>query len=123
MFTARRQASNSDSDEDVYGGARGRDFRKKQRRLLNASGRDTPTHGEVRFSTRRAAKVSNYNEDEEHGFSEEDDSENHTPNYWAGGAEEYASAIDLVLNHRVVEGKGPIIMLSGTNMHLLTNII
>ncbi|KAL1306662.1 hypothetical protein AAFC00_005335 [Neodothiora populina] len=101
--TRQPTASNSDSDSDTYGGARGRDFAKKhRRRLQGASSRGTPTTSEVRFSTRRAAKVTTYNEDDGDDFEEEDDSENLTPNYWAS-AENDAPAIDIVLNHRLIE--------------------
>ena len=60
----------------------------------------------MRFSTRKAAKVTNYNEDDGLGLSEED-TENMTPNYWTY-AEDVGPAIDSVLNHRFkedVEGK------------------
>lgn len=112
--------SAADSNEDdVYGGARGRDFARKHRRKLQAaSGGGTPNLGEVRFSTRRAAKVTNYNEDDEDPFSE-DESEM-TPNYWAVDPEEEAAAIDVVLNHRIMEGKGECLLstLSGVLMLL-----
>lgn len=75
---------------------------KKQRRrlLLSAAGLTPPTHAEVRFSTRKAAKVSNYNEDDDDMFSE-DETDMMTPNYWAVGADENVPAIDAVLNHRL----------------------
>lgn len=57
----------------------------------------------MRFSTRRAAKVTNYNENDGDSF-DEDDSENMTPSYWAT-AEDNTPAIDIVLNHRLSEGK------------------
>jgi len=101
---AKRIADASGSDDDVYGGARGKEFAKRHRRLQAASGRDTPTHAEVRFSTRRAAKVSNYNEDGEDMF-EESDTENMTPNYWVTAQEDVGPAIDVVLHHRLQEGK------------------
>ncbi|KAK4898562.1 hypothetical protein LTR28_001606, partial [Elasticomyces elasticus] len=94
----------SQSDSDTYGGAKGRSFAKKHRKLQAVtSGRATPSQGEVRFSTRRAAKVSTYNEDDDHMFSEEEDSEMVTPAYNEGADEEVA-AIDIVLNHRRKEG-------------------
>jgi chromodomain-helicase-DNA-binding protein 1 len=58
----------------------------------------------VRFSTRRAAAKTNYNEDDDLGLSEED-TENLTPNYWAY-ADDNTPAIDQVLNHRLKEGAG-----------------
>lgn len=99
-------SSRSESEDDTYGGQRGRTFAKKQRQRLQAvaSGRDTPNLSEVRFSTRRAAKVATYNEDDDLGLSEED-TENMTPNYWTY-VEDNAPAIDQVLNHRLKEGAG-----------------
>lgn len=95
-----------DSEEDdVYGGAKGRSFAKKHRRQkqASASGAGTPSIGEVRFSTRQAAKVTNYNEEDDYGLSEED-TENLTPNHWV--VEQTGPAVDTVLNHRLVEGAG-----------------
>lgn len=99
-------SSRSESEDDTYGGQRGRTFAKKQRQRLQAvaSGRDTPNLSEVRFSTRRAAKVATYNEDDDLGLSEED-TENMTPNYWTY-VEDNTPAIDQVLNHRLKEGAG-----------------
>lgn len=71
-----------------------------------ASGGDTPQLSEVRFSTRRAAKVANYNEDDGYGLSEEDDTENLTPNYYYAYEEDNSPAIDAILNHRLKEGAG-----------------
>jgi len=54
----------------------------------------------VRFSTRRAAKVSTYNENDEDDEDEED-SDVLTPNYWTGDAvDENVPAIDIILKHR-----------------------
>ena len=94
-------------EDDTYGGQRGRTFAKKHRQKLQqvaASGGDTPNLSEIRFSTRRAAKVQNYNEDDGLGLSEEDD-DTTTPNYWTY-AEDTSPAIDVVLNHRLKEGVG-----------------
>lgn len=98
----------TESDQDTYGGQRGRTFAKKQRQKLQgvASGSGTPQLGEVRFSSRRAAKVTTYNEDENFDNFEEEDTENVTPNDWTYVEEENTPAIDLILNHRVVEGVG-----------------
>ncbi|KAK4508468.1 hypothetical protein PRZ48_002207 [Zasmidium cellare] len=103
-----RPASHSGSEseeDDTYGGQRGRTFAKKHRQKMQAiaSGGGTPQLSEVRFSTRRAAKVTNYNEEEDLGLSDEEDTENMTPNYWTYTEEETA-AIDQVLNHRLKEG-------------------
>jgi chromodomain-helicase-DNA-binding protein 1 len=70
-----------------------------------ASGSGTPQLGDVRFSTRRAAKVTNYNEDDEHDFSEED-SENATPNHWVAAVEDESAAIDAVLTHKLKDTAG-----------------
>jgi len=56
----------------------------------------------VRFSTRRGAKVTNYNEDDNLGLSDED-TEEMTPNH-TYAYEDDAPAIDAVLNHRLKEG-------------------
>ena len=58
----------------------------------------------MRFSTRRAAAKTNYNEDDDLGLSEED-TENLTPNYWAY-VDDNTPAIDQVLNHRLKDGAG-----------------
>jgi chromodomain-helicase-DNA-binding protein 1 len=61
-----KSASLSESESDVYGSTRRKPTTKKQRRQHLQGGSDSgPTYGEVRFSTRKAAKVSNYNEDED----------------------------------------------------------
>lgn len=104
--TASGQTSAQDeSEDDTYGGQRGRTFAKKHRKRLQAvaSGGGTPDLSEVRFSSRRAAKVANYNEDDGLNLSEED-TENLTPAYWT--YEDTGPAIDQVLNHRLKEGAG-----------------
>ena len=77
---------------------------KKQRRHLQASASSIPTYAEIRFSTRKAAKVSNYNEDDDDEMFIEDEPENLTPNYWAAGGDDDVPAIDAVLNHRLRDG-------------------
>ena len=88
---------------DAYSGPRRRrgNSKKQQRRLLHSVLDSAPTHGEVRFSTRKAAKVSNYNEDDDDEFN--DELETLTPNYWPTGPDENVPAIDAVLNHRLRE--------------------
>ncbi|KAI9819916.1 MAG: hypothetical protein M1827_006486 [Pycnora praestabilis] len=100
--TIQTPSDSESSEADVYGGARSRGLSKKQRRRQLQSGAAlAPTHAEVRFSTRRAAgKVSNYNEDDDDMFNEEE-SEMLTPNYYAAGNEEDVSGIDAILNHRL----------------------
>ncbi|KAJ5246886.1 Chromodomain helicase hrp3 [Penicillium chermesinum] len=95
-------ASGSDSDE--YGGKRARASQAK-RRLKQAAVME-PSHAEVRFSTRNAAKVSNYNEDEDDSIFEEDADEL-APNYWGSYEEDTRPAVDVVLNHRLKEGVDP----------------
>jgi chromodomain-helicase-DNA-binding protein 1 len=77
--------------------------KKKNRRPVESDSL-APSHAEVRFSTRRAAKISNYNEDDEDGFSE--DEAMLTPNYSATGPAENVPAIDIVLNHRLKDETG-----------------
>lgn len=100
-------AQSGSEEDDTYGGQRGRSFAKKQRQKLQAmtSGSGTPQLGEVRFSSRRAAKVTNYNEDENFDLSDED-TENMTPNNWTYVEEDTSPAIDQILNHRLKDGAG-----------------
>lgn len=96
--------SDSDSDIDAYGGSRRAFAAKKQQRRLQQPARDiTPAHGEVRFSTRRAAKVSNYNEDDDDMFDDEADILQ-TGYYYV--EEDNSRAIDVVLNHRLRDDAG-----------------
>lgn len=92
-------------EDDVYGGAKGRSFARKHRRQkqASASGTGTPQVGEVRFSTRQAAKVTNYNEEDDYGLSEED-TQDVTPSNWV--VEQAGPSVDTVLNHRLNEGAG-----------------
>ncbi|KAF2765047.1 hypothetical protein EJ03DRAFT_280835 [Teratosphaeria nubilosa] len=102
-FSERPSSPDRDTEEDdTYGGQRGRTFAKKQRQLM-ASGRGTPQLSEVRFSTRRAAKVTNYNEDDNLGLSDEDEDTEMTPAYHYVQEDE-GPAIDIVLNHRLKDG-------------------
>lgn len=98
-------SSGSESDSDTYVGGRRDILTKKQRRhqLQVAAGLAPPSQSEVRFSTRRSNKVTNYNEDEEDG--EEDDELVVTPNYYAAGVEDDTPAIDVVLNHEMLEDR------------------
>ena len=70
---------------------------------MQAGSDSGPVHGEVRFSTRKAAKVSNYNEDDDDMF-DEDETEMLTPSYWITGSEENTPAIDAILKHRLLDG-------------------
>ena len=96
-----RSPSDSESDIDAYGGSRrALAVKKQQRRSLQPARDPTPAHGEVRFSTRKAAKVSNYNEDDDDMFDDEADL---VPQSAWAAPEEDVLAIDAVLNHRLRE--------------------
>lgn len=99
-------SSDSASESDVYMASRRKASKKKPRRPQTHAESDSgPTYGEVRFSTRRAAKVSNYNEDDEDMFEEEEEEANgFTPNYCAAATDQNVPAIDAILNHRLREG-------------------
>ncbi|WPG99478.1 chromodomain helicase hrp3 [Acrodontium crateriforme] len=90
-------------DDDTYGGQRGRTFAKKHRQKLQAgnSGRGTPQLSEVRFSTRKAAKVTSYNDDDDELGLSDDDTEM-TPAYYYV-EEDNSPAVDAILNHRLKE--------------------
>ena len=90
--------SDNDSESDAYGGRRAKLTKKQRQRFLSAG--STPLHDNVRFSTRRAGKVSTYNEDEDDGIFDEDDPDQLTPAYYAE-VEDNSPAIDIVLNHRL----------------------
>ncbi|KAL9613639.1 MAG: hypothetical protein Q9167_001815 [Letrouitia subvulpina] len=94
---ARRiiESDSEGSESDIQGGAR-------KRRRRTASAQDSPpTHGEVRFSTRKAAKVSNYNEDDDDIF---DDDEDMLPQYqYSTMPGEVVPEVDIVLKHRLRE--------------------
>ncbi|ETN36256.1 uncharacterized protein HMPREF1541_08533 [Cyphellophora europaea CBS 101466] len=91
--------SDGDSGSDAYGGRRGKLTKKQKQRFLSANNL-APSHAEVRFSTRRSGKVSNYNEDEDDDMFDEDDPDQLTPAYWVE-EEDNTPAIDMVLNHRL----------------------
>ncbi|PGH15552.1 hypothetical protein AJ79_02334 [Helicocarpus griseus UAMH5409] len=94
--------SQSDSESDEYQ-VRNRTSKTKRRRTAQSSDNLIPAHAEVRFSTRRANRVSNYNEDDDdHEF--EDESEMMTPAEWTNTVDESIPAIDIVLNHRFKDG-------------------
>lgn len=101
------QSSFSESDSDEYGGPRARANRTRRRRLTQTASSREPTHAEVRFSTRNASRVSNYNEDDDDDDLLEDDPEDMTQNYWVNAEEDDRPAVDLVLNHRFKEGVNP----------------
>ncbi|CAI7640933.1 unnamed protein product [Penicillium crustosum] len=101
-------SSLSESDSDEYGGKSARASKARRRRLQQTASYE-PSMGEVRFSTRTAKKVSNYNEDDEEDEAMfEEDPEDLAPNYWAESyVEDTRPAVDVVLNHRLKEGIDP----------------
>jgi len=95
-------ASHSDSDDVYVTNKKHLTKRLKRRQHEVANGLAPPTFAEVRFSTRRGAKVMNYNEIDDDDF-DEDESEMVTPNY-SGVVESNEPKIDVVLNHRLKKG-------------------
>ncbi|GAB1212720.1 hypothetical protein ATERTT37_001867 [Aspergillus terreus] len=100
------QSFSDESDSDEYGPSRARSSKAKRRRLLQTSLNNPPSHAEVRFSTRNASRVSNYNEDDDDSMFE-DDAEELTQNYWVNTVEDDRPAVDVVLNHRLKAGVDP----------------
>jgi chromodomain-helicase-DNA-binding protein 1 len=100
------RATGSDSESDGYVNAKKNipTRKERQRQLLVAEGRLPPSQAEVRFSARRTAQRTNYNEDGEDSFEEEEDET--TPNYWAVAEEDAGPIIDKILDHRPKEGSG-----------------
>jgi chromodomain-helicase-DNA-binding protein 1 len=100
------RATGSDSESDGYVNAKKNipTRKERQRQLLVAEGRLPPSQAEVRFSARRTAQRTNYNEDGEDSFEEEEDET--TPNYWAVAEEDTGPIIDKILDHRPIEGTG-----------------
>ncbi|PWY81934.1 hypothetical protein BO70DRAFT_292423 [Aspergillus heteromorphus CBS 117.55] len=103
--SATRSSYSEDSDSDEYGGSRARTS-KARRRRLQTSLNTAPSHPEVRFSTRNASRVSNYNEDDDDSMFE-DEPDEVMDNYWATAVEDNRPAVDIVLNHRLQEGVDP----------------
>ncbi|CAG7942599.1 unnamed protein product [Penicillium nalgiovense] len=101
-------SSLSESDSDEYGGKSARASKARRRRLQQTASYE-PSLNEVRFSTRTAKKVSNYNEDDEEDEAMfEEDPEDLPPNYWVESyVEDTRPAVDVVLNHRLKEGIDP----------------
>jgi chromodomain-helicase-DNA-binding protein 1 len=99
-----RSVSGSDSETDNYGGARARTLTKKHRRRQLESGSLAPIYQEKRWNSRRAAQVT-AGAYEESDAELEDESEMMTPNYWAGDVEDTTPYVDVVLKHRLKEGK------------------
>ncbi|KAL8733731.1 MAG: hypothetical protein Q9166_001924 [cf. Caloplaca sp. 2 TL-2023] len=95
--------SQSDSDSEPTNPRRSRprssNHKKTQRRLLQAAAANPPTHHDVRFSTRQAAKVSNYNEDDDDMFNDEEDMEYE----WVQAPDGIIPQVDIILRHRLRE--------------------
>ncbi|WEW61620.1 ATP-dependent DNA helicase Hrp3 [Emydomyces testavorans] len=98
---SRSESRNSDTDAstDVYSDSRSSQ-KAKRRRLLQSKADLVPTHGEIRFSTRRSNKILNYNEDDDDDLFG-DESDNMTPLDWMNVVDDNRRAIDVVLNHRL----------------------
>jgi chromodomain-helicase-DNA-binding protein 1 len=77
---------------------------KKHRRRQLESGNLAPIYQEKRWNSRRAAQVT-AGAYQESDAEIEDESEMMTPNYWAGDTEDNTPYIDVVLKHRLKEGK------------------
>jgi chromodomain-helicase-DNA-binding protein 1 len=75
--------------------------------MLVAEGRLPPSQVEVRFSARRTAQVTNYNEEDD-GDSFVETEDETTPAYWANNVEDTGPIIDKILDHRPKEGIGTI---------------
>lgn len=89
--------SESESDSDVYQESR---KQKTKRRRMPQNNGGAPAHAEVRFSTRRANRVSNYNEDDDDDLF---DDESHVQSWTEqpATANDDIPAIDVILNHRL----------------------
>ncbi|CAL5870909.1 uncharacterized protein PFLUO_LOCUS5150 [Penicillium psychrofluorescens] len=98
-------SSLSETDSDEYGGKSARASKARRRRLKEAASIE-PSFAEVRFSTRNASRINNYNEDEDDSIFDEDAGDA-APGYWLDAAEDTRPAVDVVLNHRLKEGVDP----------------
>ncbi|QKX56045.1 uncharacterized protein TRUGW13939_03145 [Talaromyces rugulosus] len=91
------RSSLTDSDSDEYGASHARTSRRRQ---TQPSISHQPL--EVRFSSRNATRVANYNEDSDDMF--EDEAEGWTVNDAATLHQSSGPGIDCVLNHRLNDG-------------------
>ncbi|KZZ86854.1 chromodomain helicase hrp3 [Ascosphaera apis ARSEF 7405] len=118
LSRASSETDTNDSDDDDDYAPRRRTAKTKRRRLNRGtvahdggSGRDSlePRHAEVRFSTRRANRVTNYAEDddEDEFLESEDEGMDATAEWAAPAVDENIPAIDVILNHRLKEGIDP----------------
>ncbi|KAG0639820.1 chromodomain-helicase DNA-binding protein [Tuber brumale] len=91
-------SGDSDDDEDDYGVRKASKSRGKRRRVVVS---DAPSADGLRFSTRKAAKITNYNEDGDDDFEEEDDG---AIAYECADLGADVGGIDSILDHRPREG-------------------
>ncbi|KAL8802117.1 MAG: hypothetical protein Q9200_006698 [Gallowayella weberi] len=95
--------SQTDSDSEPNSSRRSRPRssanKKPQRRLLQAAVANPRPPPDVRFSTRQAAKVSNYNEDDDDMFNDEDDLEYE----WVDAPDGNVPQVDIILRYRLQE--------------------
>lgn len=113
-------STDEDDSSDEYGVSASTRRRAKRR----SSSDSLPTAAEIRFSTRRAARVTNYNEDDADLEEEEDAEAVAMYGYQEEGPE--VESVDLVLAHRPKEGieSGPKILLEKDQLefHVSTSI-
>lgn len=99
--------SDSESESETYGGLKAQaQVRKQRRKLLSGPSSSAPSRGEIRFSTRRPGRVTNYNIDQSEDEFVESDDENAGYEYEAP-IEDYTPEIDKVLRHRLRQGAPP----------------
>ncbi|KAL9635277.1 MAG: hypothetical protein Q9204_002680 [Flavoplaca sp. TL-2023a] len=95
--------SPSDSESDITASRRSRprssNNKRTQRRLLQAAVAKPTIQPDVRFSTRQAAKVSNYNEDDDDPFNDEEDMQYE----WVDAPNGSVPQVDIILQHRLRE--------------------
>jgi len=92
--------SESESDDFDFGTSKAR---RKKRKLTQL-----PSAAEVRFSTRAANKVTNYNEDDDFSDELKEEIDETDPAYYMQAEADNVPTIDVVLDHRVKEGLGMI---------------
>lgn len=98
----RAMDSETDSTSDLYEGPRRWRAKGKHRTVRSSSNAPTPVRTEIRFSTRRANKVCNYNEDSDDQLFE--DEAEYAPIEWVSAMDDSTPAIDKILYHRFTEG-------------------
>ncbi|KAL8948551.1 MAG: hypothetical protein Q9222_005273 [Ikaeria aurantiellina] len=95
-------SSQVDSESELDSSKRSRPqaaiTKKNRRRLIQGGAAQLPLHADVRFSTRQAAKVSNYNEDDEDMFDEEEVGYD-----WVTPEDGSIPQVDVILKHRLRE--------------------